>query len=124
MARYLSFLMGDEERRGEYDVVLKRSSLEDMWTPQVPATTGEGTNGSDSRAALSFFIERYGDVELVGHSGDQNGFLSHLYIHRPSRTAWLIAFNTDVTASKDHARPGTREVDLAVRDLILRNVIH
>jgi CubicO group peptidase (beta-lactamase class C family) len=124
MARYLAFLLGDEQRRAEYDIVLKRSSLEEMWTPQVPATSGEGTNGSDSHAALSFFIERYGDVTLTGHSGDQNGFLSHLYMHRPTRTAWLIAFNTDVTPSKDRARPGTREVDLAVRDLILRNVIH
>jgi CubicO group peptidase (beta-lactamase class C family) len=123
MARYLAFLTGDDRHRADYDMVLERSSLEQMWTPQVRATSGEGTNGSDSQAALSFFIERYGDVELVGHSGDQNGFLSHLYLHRPSRTAWLIAFNTDVTPSKDHARPGTREVDLAVRDLILRNVI-
>jgi CubicO group peptidase (beta-lactamase class C family) len=123
MARYLAFLIGDDRHRAEYEMVLERSSLEEMWTPQVRATSGEGTNGSDSQAALSFFIERYDGVELIGHSGDQNGFLSHLYLHRPSRTAWLIAFNTDVTPSKDHARPGTREVDLAVRDLILRNVI-
>jgi CubicO group peptidase (beta-lactamase class C family) len=124
MARYLSFLIGDDRRRREYDIVLRRSSLEEMWTPQLPATSGEGTNGSESQAALSFFIERYGEVELVGHSGDQNGFLSHLYLHPASRRAWLIAFNTDVTASTDHRRPGTRDVDLAVRDLILRNVIH
>ena len=106
-----------------YDVVLKRSSIEEMWTPQIRATSAKAPTGPSRRPALSFFIERYGDVELVGHSGDQNGFLSHLYIHRPSRTAWLIAFNTDVTPSTDHPRPGTREVDLAVRDLILRNVI-
>jgi CubicO group peptidase (beta-lactamase class C family) len=123
MARYLAFLIGDDQRRADYGVVLERSSLEEMWRPQVRATAGEGTNGSDSQAALSFFIERYGDVELLGHSGDQNGFLSHLYMHRPSRTAWVIAFNTDVTPSKDHARPGTREIDLAVRDLILTHVI-
>jgi CubicO group peptidase (beta-lactamase class C family) len=123
MARYLSFLIGGGQDAAPYAVVLKRSSLEEMWTPQLPATAGEGTNGSESHAALSFFIERYGDVELVGHSGDQNGFLSHLYVHRPSRTAWLIAFNTDVTPSKDQTRPGTRDVDLAVRDLILRSVI-
>jgi CubicO group peptidase (beta-lactamase class C family) len=124
MARYLSFLIGDERRRREYDMVLRRSSLEEMWTPQLRAASGEGTNGSESQAALSFFIERYGEGELVGHSGDQNGFLSHLYLHPASRTAWVIAFNTDVTASTDHSRPGTRDVDLAVRDLILRNVIH
>ena len=23
-------------------------------------------------------------LELIGHSGDQNGFISHLYLHRPS----------------------------------------
>jgi CubicO group peptidase (beta-lactamase class C family) len=124
MARYLSFLIGDSASAAQYDMVLKRSSLEEMWTPQLPATSGEGTNGSDSQAALSFFVERYGGVELVGHSGDQNGFLSHLYLHRPSGTAWLIAFNTDVAPSHDKARPGTRDVDLAVRDLILRNVVH
>jgi CubicO group peptidase (beta-lactamase class C family) len=120
MARYLAFLL-DVNPNGAR--VLKRTSLDEMWTPQIRAREGEGTNGRSAQAGLSFFIERYGDVELVGHSGDQNGFLSHLYLHAPSRTAWLIAFNTEVTPSKDHARPGTRDVDLAVRDLMLRNVI-
>ena len=59
-------------------------------------------------------------MELIGHSGNQNGFLSHLYVHRPSRLAYAIAFNTDVI------RGGvlvTREVDAAVRDALLRDVI-
>ena len=95
----------------------------------------KAVNGADSHAALSFFIERYpldsvrpaaagGFAELVGHSGDQNGFISHLYLHRPSRTAYLVSFNTDTTASKDGTRWGTRQVDAAVRDLMLKNVIH
>src|SRR5450759_4309289 len=98
MAKYLAFLLGDDTRRAEYDVVLTRASLEEMWTPQLRALAGEGVNGTDSHAGLSFFVERYGAVELVGHSGDQNGFISHLYLHRPSRTAWLLSMNTDTTS--------------------------
>src|SRR6185436_1284558 len=110
-----------------YEIVLKRASLEEMWTPQVRAVEGEGVNGSDAQAALSFFVERHpgaaGLVELVGHSGDQNGFISHLYLHRPSRTAWLIAMNTDTTPSKDGTRLGSRQVDAAVRALMLKHII-
>ena len=123
MEKYLAFLIGDERRREPYDLVLKRSSLEEMWTPQIAARAGEGTNGTDSHAALSFFVERYGGVELIGHSGDQNGFISHLYLHRATRTAYLVSFNTDVTASKDGGRPGTRQVDAALRELVIRHVL-
>ena len=122
MAKYLAFLIGDRTR-ADYEVVLKRRSLEEMWTPQLRAVEGEGVNGSDSHAALSFFVERYGAVELVGHSGDQNGFISHLYLHRPSRTAYLLSMNTDSTAAKDGSRLSSRQVDAAVRELMLRHVI-
>ncbi len=122
MAKYLAFLAGDRTR-ADYEVVLKRRSLEEMWTPQVRAVEGEGVNGSDSHAALSFFVERHGGVELVGHSGDQNGFISHLYLHRPSRTAYLLSMNTDSTAAKDGSRLSSRQVDAAVRELMLRHVI-
>ena len=122
MAKYLAFLAGDRTR-ADYEVVLKRRSLEEMWTPQVRAVEGEGVNGSDSHAALSFFVERHGGVELVGHSGDQNGFISHLYLHRPSRTAYLLSMNTDSTAAKDGSRLSSRQVDAAVRELMLSHVI-
>ena len=117
-----------------YETVLKRSSLEEMWTRQIRAAEGEGVNGPDSYAGLSFFIERHpldslrslgagGGVELIGHSGDQNGFISHLYLHRPSRTAWLVSMNTDTTPSRDGSRLGSRQVDPAVRELMLKHVI-
>ncbi|HET7617887.1 MAG TPA: serine hydrolase domain-containing protein [Vicinamibacterales bacterium] len=120
MAKYAAFLIGDP-KHPEYDAVLKRSSLEEMWTPQIRAKAGEGASGTDSRAALSFFVERYGDVTLVGHSGDQNGFISHLYLHPPTRTAWIVSFNTDAASSD--GRPGTRDVDAAVRDAIIRELL-
>ena len=138
MCRYLNFLMGAAGPAGgadhaDYEQVLKRSSLDEMWTPQIRATEGEGVNGPDSHAGLSFFIENWsldslrspgaGSVELVGHSGDQNGFISHLYLHRRSKTGWLVVFNTDTTPSKDRSRPSSRDVDMTVRELMLKHVI-
>jgi CubicO group peptidase (beta-lactamase class C family) len=148
MAKYLAFLLGAADYAGaadkagatdyrateykvateytehtEYATVLRRSSLEEMWTPQIRATAGEGVNGADSSAALSFFVENWNGVTLIGHSGDQNGFISHLYLHRPSRTGWVISMNTDTTAAKDGTRPSSRDVDMAVRKLILDHVI-
>jgi len=123
MAKYLAFLTADRQTPTD-EGVLKRRSLEEMWTPQIPATDGEGATGANAQAGLSFFLEHYAGVDLVGHSGDQNGFISHLYIHRPSHTAYVASFNTDVAASKmNAARPTTRQVDAAVRDAIIREVI-
>ena len=123
MAKYIAFLQGDDAKRAAYDVVLKRSSLQEMWTPQISAREGEGASGADAQAALSFFVERYGNVQLVGHSGDQNGFISHLYLDTSSGYAWLLSMNTDVTPSADGRRPGSRQVDAAVRDSIIANVL-
>lgn len=123
MARYLAFLIGDDARQGEYDLVLRRSSLEEMWVPGLPVEEGEGGYGAGARMGLAFFVERHGEVEFIGHSGNQNGFLSHLYVHRPSRTAYVVAFNTSVS-SKARNRPGiTREVDATIRDLVIRDVL-
>ena len=125
MAKYVAFLLGavPPANHALYDTVLQRSSLEEMWTRQIRATEGEGVNGPDSYAGLSFFIERHGGIELVGHSGDQNGFISHLYLHRPSRTGYLVSFNTDTTAAADGSRISTRQADAAVRELMLKHVI-
>jgi len=112
MARYVAFLAGGD------DAILKRSSLDEMFTPQIRAADGEGGSGSDVQAGLSSFIERHGGVELVGHSGNQNGFISHLYVHRPSRSGYIAAFNTDVSSRRDPRRT-TRAVDDDVRDAII-----
>jgi CubicO group peptidase (beta-lactamase class C family) len=121
MARYLGFLIGDRAR-AEYDGVLRRASLEEMWVPVIRATDGEGGSGSDVQAGLSFFVERQLGIELIGHSGNQNGFLSHLYLHRPSRSAYVVAFNTDAS-SKSRGKPRiTRDVDDAVRDRLVEEL--
>jgi CubicO group peptidase (beta-lactamase class C family) len=111
MAKWLAFLIDGNE------AVLKRSSLEEMFTPQIRARNGEGGSGDDVQAGLSCFIERHHGVELVGHSGDQNGFISHLYLHRPTRSGYIVSFNTDVTSTSDPRR-NTRAVDDDLRDAI------
>ena len=119
MAKYLAFLMSDGSDP-MHKIVLTRTSLDEMWTPQLRAADGEGASGSDAQAALSFFVEHYGGDELIGHSGNQNGFLSHLYVHRSSRIGYVIAFNTEVTRGSAAV---TRQVDAAVRDAVISEVM-
>lgn len=111
MAKWLAFLIDGN------DTVLKRSSLDEMFTPQIRARNGEGGSGDDVQAGLSCFIERHHGVELVGHSGDQNGFISHLYVHRPTRSGYIVSFNTDASSTTDPRR-ATRAVDDDLRDAI------
>ena len=111
MAKWVSFLIDGN------DSVLKRTSLDEMFTPLIRARNGEGGSGDDVQAGLSCFIERHHGVELVGHSGDQNGFISHLYIHRPTRSGYVVSFNTDASSTADPRRT-TRAVDDDVRDVI------
>jgi hypothetical protein len=109
----------------EIDFRGRISRIGDLLSIEGLLSTGdlnEGGSGTDVQAALSFFVERYGNVEVIGHSGNQNGFLSHLYLHRPSRTAYAVAFNTDAS-SKSRGKPRiTRDVDDAVRDRLLEEI--
>jgi CubicO group peptidase (beta-lactamase class C family) len=123
MAKYLAFLTADKPSAID-DAVLKRASLFEMWKTQLPAADGEGATGASAQAGLSFFLERHSGQDFVAHSGDQNGFISHLYIHRPTRSAYVVSFNTDVAPSRaTPSRPTTRQVDASVRDAIIDDVI-
>jgi CubicO group peptidase (beta-lactamase class C family) len=119
MAKWLAFLIDG----GKDDAaILQRTSLEEMSRPQIRAVDGEGGSGADVQAGLSCFIERHAGVELVGHSGDQNGFISHLYFHRPSHTGYIVSFNTDATSSRQPTHT-TRAVDDDLRDAIIRELL-
>lgn len=84
VARWVSFLLGSVPADS---VVLKRSSLEEMWRPVVPVDSGQ-------RMGLSFFLSAEQGVRYVSHSGHQQGF--HLFtMLAPDRGAGVIfAFNT------------------------------
>lgn len=97
MAKYVAFLLGDPRRAAEYDMVLKRASLEEMWRPQIAA--GEDfTQGRMARttwSGLSFFIDDSDGIRIVGHNGDQNGFRAYLSLCPDQGIGSLLAFNTE-----------------------------
>jgi CubicO group peptidase (beta-lactamase class C family) len=121
MARYLAFLIGPPPG-SVADAVLSRASLEEMFTPIVTARDGEGGTGDDVRMGLSFFVERHKGLEFVAHSGGQNGFISHFYLHRPTRSAYVVAFNTEVRSGGSPVREITREADAELRDALIERV--
>ncbi len=117
MARYLGFLAGstDPSTQAGYDRILARRSLVEMWTPVVDVSPGV-------RMGLGFFLERHGGLDFVAHSGGQNGFISHFYLHPPSRLATLVAFNTQTTSEREGLRRNTRALDTALRDVLVERV--
>ncbi|MBX3267936.1 MAG: beta-lactamase family protein [Acidobacteria bacterium] len=113
MAKYLNFLLGSPPARGgvdpasadwvvggrafNYDTVLKRSSLEEMWQPLLKAETdANGNAGFTTDIGLIFFLDQRDGRKLIGHGGDQNGFISYIEFIPASKTASLFVLNTDV----------------------------
>jgi hypothetical protein len=94
-----------------------------MFTPVLRASDGEGGSGPDVRAGLSCFVERHEGLELVGHSGNQNGFISHVYVHLPTRSGYAVSFNTEASSRRGGDRQTTRELDDRLRDTIAREVL-
>lgn len=97
MAKYAAFLLGDPTRQSDYDRVLQRSSLEEMWVPQISAGDDftQGRMAKTTQSGLSFFIDRNAAVRFVGHNGDQNGFRAYLSLCPDQRLGSLLAFNTE-----------------------------
>jgi CubicO group peptidase (beta-lactamase class C family) len=101
MVRYVNFLLGDPSKRANYDGVLKRSSLEEMWRPQLAASDDftQGWMRAETAVGLSFFVDDIGDRRYVGHNGDQNGFKVYMSLCPSTRTASLLAFNTETRST-------------------------
>lgn len=113
MIKYLNFLLGSPPARGgedaasadgvvgggrvNYDTILKRSSLEEMWQPALKAETdANGNPGFTTDIGLIFFLDQRQGRKLIGHGGDQNGFISYIEFDPTSKTATLFVLNTDV----------------------------
>jgi CubicO group peptidase (beta-lactamase class C family) len=118
MLKYLAFLLGDPAREAENSVILKRSSLEEMWKPFLPVKPDEdfqSRTGARDFVSTSFFEHDDGKLRLIGHAGWQNGFRSHFYIDPKTRSAYIVAYNTDAL---DKAQ-NTRAFDFELRDYLI-----
>lgn len=117
MAKYAAFLLGDPARQPEYDLVLKRSSLEEMWQPQISAGNDftQGRMAKTTQSGLSFFIDRSPAVRFIGHNGDQNGFRAYLSLCPDQRAGSILAFNTETRGVQNNsANRATAESRIAL----------
>lgn len=97
MIKYLNFLIGDQKLQDVYDGVLKRSSLEEMWQPQIAAPVdANGNMDFTTDIGLIFFLDQRIDTLHLGHGGDQNGFISYIDFEPKKREASIMIFNTNV----------------------------
>ncbi len=97
MIKYLNFLVGDTKKQDVYDGVLKRSSLEEMWQPQIKTEAdANGNKGFTTDIGLIFFIDKTLGPTHLGHVGDQNGFISYIDFDPSKREASILVFNTNI----------------------------
>jgi CubicO group peptidase (beta-lactamase class C family) len=118
MVRYLRFLIGDPEHQAEYDRILKRSSLEEMWRPILPVTPDDdfpSRPGAKDEVAASFFIHADRGIRLIGHPGWQNGFRSQMNFDPVARRGYLAVYNTDA----EDATQNTRQFNIELRDYLI-----
>jgi CubicO group peptidase (beta-lactamase class C family) len=138
MRKYLRFLIGDP-KEAVYDIVLKRSSLDEAWTgvvstgdPSQPATayTG-GPGGTVPMMGLGFFILNVGGHKYVFHDGDQGGFTAEMMIAPDSHSASIVMSNTTDTgapaADASHATSNTEpdpktDLRMQLRDVLIQSV--
>ncbi|MGH7150517.1 MAG: serine hydrolase domain-containing protein [Planctomycetota bacterium] len=120
MAFWLEFLLGNPERAALHEGLLRRSSLEEMFRAVVPLDPAKPQGDA---MGLSFFLEKRRGSDLVAHSGGQNGFVSHFYLHLPTRAALLLAFNTNVAPEAGGPEGTTSALDRRLLDLLLKRVL-
>jgi CubicO group peptidase (beta-lactamase class C family) len=106
MEKYLRFLIGDPGNP-VYEVVLKRSSLDEAWTGVLPAIEPgqaatpytSGPHGAQPKMGLGFFVLEMDGHRYVYHDGDQGGFSSELLIDPAGKSASILAVNTTDTGA-------------------------
>lgn len=102
MVKYLRFLIGDPGNP-VYDLVLRRSSLEQAWTGVVPvAEQGSSSTAytkDGPRMGLGFFVLNLHGNRYVYHDGDQGGFSSEMFLDPAHRTASILVVNTTDTGA-------------------------
>jgi CubicO group peptidase (beta-lactamase class C family) len=121
MLRYLRWLGGDTTVTEHAAGILERSSLEEMWVPQVSVPPTPSSAVTEA-IGLTFFITRLGPIEVIGHTGEQLAFLSFFCVDPTSGAAAIAAFNTMGQAADGPPVPDTRLVRAEMRSLVLGEV--
>jgi CubicO group peptidase (beta-lactamase class C family) len=115
LAKWLGFLMGrPADRRTQYDEVLSRSSLEEMWREVVP--TSEASPLGHEGMGLCFFLYRRDGHRIVGHTGTQASFRSFFLLDPDTGIGVIGVYNT---AGGDDSAPDTRGILDGVRKQVV-----
>jgi CubicO group peptidase (beta-lactamase class C family) len=131
MEKYARFLLGDPGNK-LYDIVLKRSSLEEAWTSVIPAIqAGEaptaytsGPHNTQPQMGLGFFTLTIDTHRFIYHDGDQGGFSSELLLDPARHCASILVVNTTDTgapADSTHAISNTEPDPHTDLRITLRN---
>jgi len=118
LVKYTAFLTNaviPGTSRERYDIVLQRSSLEEMWRPGKPMSQSY-ESAPNQWMGLSFFVLDRGGQRILGHTGSQAGFRSFFYFNPANRLAVIAAFNT--TNRSAPAAAAQRRMQEAALDLL------
>jgi CubicO group peptidase (beta-lactamase class C family) len=96
LVKYVAFLTnailpGMSHER--YDIVLSRTSLDEMWKPGKPMSQSYESSPNEWMG-LSFFVLDRGGTRILGHTGSQAGFRSFYFFNPVTKTAVIAVFNT------------------------------
>ena len=119
LATYLAFLTNapvGKLPRDRYDMVLKRSTLEEMWKPVVSTALGYGAE--NDFMGLSFFGIKQDGATYMGHTGSQAAFRAFMYFDPMNRTAVVVAFNSTRRGSTAGARAAQQTMTTAALGLL------
>ncbi len=74
---------------------MKRSSLEEMFQYQKSIDAFAKADVKESQVGLTFMLStNKSGMKLIGHGGNQNGFITLFYLSPSTRSAYVVAFNT------------------------------
>lgn len=113
MMKYLNFLLFNADSSA-YEFVLSKSSLKEMMQVKVKITEEQPAGSTQEWQGYTFFIEDIYGMRIIGHSGWQNAFQSHIYFDPTNNIAYIVAYNT--------SGRGARGLDDAVKELVLKNI--
>lgn len=95
LVKYLRFLVGGPGLTEAAGAVVSRSTLEEMWRPQVPVEGKDGGEGGAGGAmGLGFFLLNVGGTPLIGHTGSQRAFRSFFYLDPSAKAGVVAVLNT------------------------------